>query len=976
MTSIKVGSGNTVYDSRDNCNAIIKTSTNTLIAGCNKTIIPISVISISRAAFSGCSGLTSVTIPNSVTSIEAVAFYLCSSLSSVISEIKDPFAFGSSAFSSIASNCTLTVPYGTKDAYIAKGWTEDVFKGGIIEAPAPSPNIVFADDKVKSICIANWDTNNDGELSEAEAAAVTSLGTVFIDTPFGDTISSFNELQYFTNLKSISNGAFDGCCGLASVTIPNSVTSIGKEAFYGCYSLNTVTIPNSVTFIGDNAFEGCSNLTSLTIGNSVTSIGVNAFARCNSLTSIQVRNGNVKYDSRDNCNAIIESSTNRLIVGCKITKIPNSVTSIGSSAYWGCSELTSITIPNSVTEIGNKAFYYCTSLTSITIPSNVISIGNYAFFYCSKLTSVVSEIKVPFAFGSYAFSHIASNCTLTVPYGTKDAYIAAGWTEEIFKGGIVEAPDPRASQSIALASLPSMTYGDATYTLPSKTNEGLDLIWKSSATSVATISGNILTVKGAGSATITATQVGNDDYKPFSKGFTLTVAKAPLTITAQSYTIKQGEAMPTFAATYTGFKNNETPAALTIRPTMTCSTTSSDTPGTYDITPSRASSANYKISYMKGTLTVLYNAAVDNTLAIENAEVSKGGKVVLPVKLNNTESITALQFEVALPAGVTLSKCQLTDRKGDDHTASYSKLSNGNYQVTVLSMSKAVFSGTEGAVVNLTLDVDKDATAGANPISITNIELTTAATQAIIPADFTAILTIYNVKAGDTNGDGKVSITDAVAIVGYILGENIDGFVVAAADANGDGNVNIFDVTKVINIILGEDYAESKMRGMMAMNEIGTMQTVANDNGTSLMVDNAERYIAMQFDVVVAAGQSVEDVTLNSTADHLLFYQQTEKNRYRVLACSMQNTSFEPTEEALVDLKQAKGAKIENAMFVTTDGRCVNMTVAEETTGIETAEVEKSSDAIYNLSGQYMGTDVNALPNGTYIRNQKKFVIK
>ena len=148
-------------------------------------------------------------------------------------------------------------------------------------------------------------------------------------------------------------------------------------------------------------------------------------------------------------------------------------------------------------------------------------------FGCSGLTSVISEIEEPFAFGSWAFDGIPSTCTLTVPYGTKDAYIEKGWTTSVFKGGIVEAPDPRAAQSLELTELPTMTYGDATYTLPAKTSEGQTLTWTSSKTSVATISGNTLTAVGAGTATITATQAGNDDYQPFSKEFTLTVAKAP-----------------------------------------------------------------------------------------------------------------------------------------------------------------------------------------------------------------------------------------------------------------------------------------------------------------------------------------------------------------------------------------------------------------------------------------------------------------
>ena len=193
------------------------------------------------------------------------------------------------------------------------------------------------------------------------------------------------------NVKGIGDYAFFFCYGLTSITIPNSVTSIGSETFYGCSSLTSVTIPNSVTSIGERAFDGCYGLTSITIPNSVTSIGYAAFAGCYGLTSIVVENGNAKYDSRDNCNAIIETATNTLVAGCKTTTIPNSVTSIEAYAFNGCYDLTSITIPNSVTSIGERAFESCYGLTSVTIPNSVTSIGDYAFAGSYDLTSIVVE---------------------------------------------------------------------------------------------------------------------------------------------------------------------------------------------------------------------------------------------------------------------------------------------------------------------------------------------------------------------------------------------------------------------------------------------------------------------------------------------------------------------------------------------------------------------------------------------------------
>ena len=193
-----------------------------------------------------------------------------------------------------------------------------------------------------------------------------------------------------------------------------SVTSIGYGAFAYCTWLTSIEIPNSVTSIGNSAFEGCSSLTSIEIPNSVTSIGINAFANCSSLTSIVVDAGNSKYDSRNGCNAIIETASNTLIAGCQNTIIPNSVTSIGDDAFYWCTSLTSIEIPNSVTSIGDYAFYECTSLTSIEIPNSVTSIGWGAFSGCSSLTSIQIPNSVT-SIGNGVFSGCSSMISIEIP---------------------------------------------------------------------------------------------------------------------------------------------------------------------------------------------------------------------------------------------------------------------------------------------------------------------------------------------------------------------------------------------------------------------------------------------------------------------------------------------------------------------------------------------------------------------------------
>ena len=227
-------------------------------------------------------------------------------------------------------------------------------------------------------------------------------------------------------VTSIGERAFYECNGLTSITIPNSVTSIGNSAFYFCSGLTSITIPNSVTSIGEGAFSYCYDLTSITIPNSVTSIGEHAFWSCSGLTTIVVESGNTVYDSRNNCNAIVESATNTLMFGCKNTIIPNSVTSIGVDAFSYCSGLTSITIPNSVTSIGERAFYECRGLTSVTIGNSVTSIGESAFSFCSGLNLLRCDAVTPPSLGSDVFYYVnQSTCNLVVPDQSINQYKAA-----------------------------------------------------------------------------------------------------------------------------------------------------------------------------------------------------------------------------------------------------------------------------------------------------------------------------------------------------------------------------------------------------------------------------------------------------------------------------------------------------------------------------------------------------------------------
>ena len=411
LSSLVVAPGNPVYDSREGCNAIIESASNTLIVGLASSAIPDGVTSIGSAAFQDCDYLTSIEIPNSVTNIGDYAFYGCDGLTSV-------------------------------------------------DIPG---SVTHIGDNAFQCCYN-----------------LSSL-VVDADNPVYDSRGECNAI-----IESATNTLIVGC---SSSIIPDGVTSIGDYAFNDCDGLTSVTIPNSVTNIGDNAFYGCDGLTSVDIPGSVTHIGDNAFSGCSNLSSLVVAADNPVYDSRGGCNAIIEKSSNTLIVGCQSTtipngvtriennafcycdrltavNIPNTVTSIGHGAFSYCGGLTSVEIPNSVTNIEYDAFYCCTDLASVVIPNSVTSIESWAFQSCYNLTSVTSKIPADrlFSISTNVFDGVdKTNCTLNVPYGAQATYAyTEGW--EDFEN-IVEMDPPSFDLTVSSAGYATL-YLDYTAQIP------------------------------------------------------------------------------------------------------------------------------------------------------------------------------------------------------------------------------------------------------------------------------------------------------------------------------------------------------------------------------------------------------------------------------------------------------------------------------------------------------------------------------
>ncbi len=418
---INVDKGNKIFDSRNGCNALIETATNTLLLGSRNAEIPDGVEILADGTFNGIYVGGIIEIPASVKTISETAFGYGYDFKVVKVRGSNPIEIPENTFMNIPSSARLVVPDGTKEKYnSAVGWNkfsniieESSFSSGKVlhVATAGSLSSLISEEEkynIESLMLT-------GYLNATDFAVIRDMSM-----PQVDKNGILKKLD-ISNARLVTGGeSSTGTYG----TIPAFPEDdfLGDFALFSADNLEEVKLPQTLKGIGDQVFEGCKRLKSIVIPKSVVKIGIAPFYLCYKLASISVEEGNPIFDSRDNCNAIIETATNTIRCASHTTVIPESVIAIGNSAYSGRLGLTSIEIPNWITSLESSAFYSCEALTSVTIPKGITTWDGYVFSGCTNLGAIKVSSENPI-FDSRdncnAVIETASNTLLQGIYTTK-----------------------------------------------------------------------------------------------------------------------------------------------------------------------------------------------------------------------------------------------------------------------------------------------------------------------------------------------------------------------------------------------------------------------------------------------------------------------------------------------------------------------------------------------------------------------------
>ncbi len=736
------------------------------------------VTGISDNAFTDCTKLTSINIPATVTSLKGSSFINCAGLQQIV------VAPGNPAFDS-RNNCNaiiqqtdghLKVVVGSLKTVIPEGVTRignDAFWGRWFLEHINIPNSVKEiGANAFAFCFLKEMTLPSGiETIEGGAFWSTDLPNIILPG----------------SLKTIGDGAFRNCTELTSVVIPDGLEEIPNECFKECTKLESIDLKN-VKKIGDGAFTSCP-ITTLNLGK-VEKVGHGAFMSTAieelsipaTLTEVGLEtfswNGAMKkVVFEDGCTKVFDTMFHGNENLSEVV-LPNTITEIQDRAFRACKSLSTVAWPNKLERIGEQAFQE-SGITSAVLPISMKWIGNEAFNKCQELVDV--DIVYIEHLGYSGFSEcpkikkICLPSTIVIDEHSWGAFAWDSGLEEIeFFEGTTRIDN---LAFIGCENLKSLPYG-----LPSTLESiGHNAFSECKSLESVTIPQNVNWIQ-------------KEAFKDCSKlASVVSKVQDPSQVNLEENV-------------FTGIAKN---AVLYV--------------------PKGTINAYTQKGWTKFFAKVMEEP--NNTLYPKDLSTRAGNQPTLNIAMDNDVQITAMQFDLVLPKGITVASNEdglivtLGSRATASHTVAKRIQPDETVRIVCSSNSSAVFSGNKGSVIFARLNISNDLADGEYTVKIKNIELSSKDGVAFHPNQTEAKITVGGVIMGDVDSNGSVTVNDAVWIVRDILGTTPTGFVKAAADLDGNGNVSVNDKVVLINrYILGKNVASTR--------------AAANDDNSTLSIDN------------------------------------------------------------------------------------------------------------------------------------------
>ena len=928
--------------------------------------IPNSVTGMGTHEFCGCTALESVTLSNNIGIIENEVFRDCTSLVNMV--IPDKVTYiGTSAFHGCSALASIEIPNSVTSIGAS------AFRGCSALASIEIPNSVTPIREytfsgcsgLKNVTIPN------GVKSVERFAFAECTGLTSVSMP--------------NSVEIIYNQAFEGCTSLKEVAFSGNISSIGEKAFYNCTSLVDVNIPKGV--INNSAFSNCSSMSIATLGDGVTGIGESAFENCISLHTIKLGEGVTSIGARafldtkwyrDHADGVLYLG--KWLIGYKNIKPKNSYAIVSGTkgiadyALSGCVNLTGIDIPGSVEYIGNDAFYDCYGLESLRIPVSVKDIKESAFRGCSGIKEAYIDCKEV----NSAFNRLTA---------VKDVYLENNVElvgEKAFLGCT-------ALESVSLSENVESIGNNAFYNCRNL----VDVVTKSKFIKIGSSFGGI-------NAEAVLTYPAGCDYSAWAPFFKSMVADKVLYLRVQ---LKEAQALHDAATEGVHYGNYLPGSKAELQKLL------NEVNAALEGTLSDDELQNYIEQVSAGINSFNSQIVSDymNNLYFIDTEALTRTQATLSLNMKNISAISSCQFDISLPAGITFATdgegAALVDMSTERTSSSKHKFesaiqADGSLRVICYSNTNSTFSGTEGEIFKVTINIGDKLLDQDYDIYIKNITLSEAdgKTKYDIPLSASKI-NISTYIPGDADDDRALDIADVTEVVTYILSPAYDELNKKAADANEDLVIDVADVTTIIAMILGNDTANAAP-AKAAATRAGELSTVSADGDGETLLININNpgypFSAIQFDLDLPEGIEV-DFDGEYYAVDLGSRTNSRKHSYpecaiqpdgslRVVIISMSNALYNGTEGdvATASLKVNGAADgdyqftIKNVVLSAPGSKeklepytgWINVTGG--VTGIDeiTADGAAADGAIYDLQGRKVSNPTK----GVYIINGKKVI--